>query len=262
MPRWFISHATRDRAFVEGELLDLLESLDEEVWYAPDDIPPASYWECSLRDGLQECDWFLLVLSPASAESEWVQRETAWALEHRRGRIIPVTIAPCPAGAFHRDLPGIQHIDLSADPKQGRKHLMRLVLSLQKGRAIAGQWRGTLSPHRPVEGLPAALPFDVALSVQSSRVTGTGRLTDPAYRPLVGTDYRLNGVVHYSRFLQLDYVSAMPGRIQFGSVVLEIDNTGDRMAGKLAGFGAVSQAIVTADVELTKQADEPLTAAG
>lgn len=45
----------------------------------------------SITDALDASAWFILLLSPAAATSEWVNREVEYWLEHKdRGRIIPV----------------------------------------------------------------------------------------------------------------------------------------------------------------------------
>jgi hypothetical protein len=45
----------------------------------------------SITEALDESDWFILLLSPEAASSEWVNREVEYSLEHKDpDRIIPV----------------------------------------------------------------------------------------------------------------------------------------------------------------------------
>jgi hypothetical protein len=45
----------------------------------------------SITEAMDRSDWFVLLLSPDAAESEWVNREVEYWLEHKdRDRIIPV----------------------------------------------------------------------------------------------------------------------------------------------------------------------------
>jgi hypothetical protein len=128
MSKLFISHATADRKFVELELLNLLKSLGFEVWFAEDDISTTEHWERSILDGLIKSDWFVLVMSPHSAHSEWVKDEISWAIDNRQGRIIPLLIEKCDLREFHIRLPRIQHIDFWKDPRQAREKLIKYLV--------------------------------------------------------------------------------------------------------------------------------------
>ena len=86
MPQAFISHSSKDRTFVEEELVPLLEHHSINTWYSRSAIRTAAVWEDEIRLGLAGSDWFLVVLSPHAAESDWVKAEVRWALEKRRGR--------------------------------------------------------------------------------------------------------------------------------------------------------------------------------
>jgi hypothetical protein len=108
MSRVFISHSTRDRAFVEDILVPALHSYGLETWYSKNDIQAADRWERSILNGLESCDWFLIVLSPNSAKSDWVADELHWAMSNRHGRIVPVMIEACNPYDFHIRLPRLQ----------------------------------------------------------------------------------------------------------------------------------------------------------
>ena len=87
----FVSHSSRDRDFVEQEVIPLLTSQGFEVFYSPDSIVPADKWERTLLKGLNECDTFLLVMSPQSAQSPWVKRDVQRQKKSRRRQLeIPV----------------------------------------------------------------------------------------------------------------------------------------------------------------------------
>ena len=65
MPKVFISHSTRDRDFVEREIIALLSTHGIETWYCKDDIRTADEWERTIFKGLESCEWFLLAMSAA-----------------------------------------------------------------------------------------------------------------------------------------------------------------------------------------------------
>ena len=64
MPQVFISHSSKDRGFVEQELVPLLEHHSVKTWYSRSAIRTAAVWEDEIRFGLTASDWFLVVLSP------------------------------------------------------------------------------------------------------------------------------------------------------------------------------------------------------
>src|SRR5262245_54988941 len=95
MARLFISHATADRKFVERELLGLLRALGFDPWFAESDIRTSEQWERMILGALRSSKWFVLVMSPKSAVSEWVKDELAWAIEEAPDYIVPILIEDC-----------------------------------------------------------------------------------------------------------------------------------------------------------------------
>jgi len=117
MPKVFISHSTHDRVFVEQRIISLLERHGIETWYSKDDIQTAADWHRSVVKALSTCDWFLVAMSPHSAESEWVQDEVLWAFENRPNRIVPVLIEECDPISFHLRMPRIEYVDFRGSSK-------------------------------------------------------------------------------------------------------------------------------------------------
>jgi serine/threonine protein kinase len=122
--RVFVSHSSKDRAFVEQELIPVLERSRNPTWYAKKDIKSASVWERTVIRGLVSCPWFLLVMSPRSAKSDWVRDEVHWAVQHRPNRILPLLFEPVDPYLFHIRIPRIQFVDFSAEPAAGRRDLI------------------------------------------------------------------------------------------------------------------------------------------
>jgi hypothetical protein len=237
---------------VEEELLALFPVFNHSAWYSRVDIQSAKEWEDGIKGGLESSDWFVVVMSPNSAASEWVKKELEWAMSNRRGNILPLLIAPCPMSDFHEHLPRIQYIDLVTEPARGRIQLMQYLKDAKPVRAISGDWKGRVIPHLGPSGQPAELMLEGSLTVHGNTVTGSIKFLLPDLWKWVGTNYSVNGVLLDARFLQLDYVCGDPGRMQFGCILLEIDPTGKKMTGKLAGFGAINQTLITADVMIEK----------
>ena len=124
MPSVFISHSSLDREIVEREIISPLRTHGVDTWYSTDDIETTSEWERQIRNGLTKCDWFLVVLSPRSVESEWVMREVHWAVMKRKGKIVPVMLETCEPEELHLGLLPIQYIDFR---DRGERSLERLL---------------------------------------------------------------------------------------------------------------------------------------
>ncbi len=253
MARCFVSHATRDRDFVETELLGLLESLGLDPWFAENDINASEEWERSILAGLKASDWVVVVLSPRSAESDWVKDEVHWAIDNCPGRVVPVLIENCSLEAFHIRLPRLQCVDFVKDRSAGTRALIRLFVDgvyrpLRRAQAIAGNWTGHILQEVGFECQYAAT---CTLSVSGDTIGGFFRFRNERD----SSDFvecTVTGGSLYDRFLQLNYVANDPTRIQFGTILAEVHAEGDKLDGRFLGYGATSQQIVTGEVHLTK----------
>jgi hypothetical protein len=122
--RVFVSHSTSDRSWVEKEVIAFLEREGILTWYSTSAISTASQWEREILRGLESCDWFMLVVSPRAAKSEWVKDELFWAIDHRPTRIVPVIMERCDLYKFHIRLPRIQHADFTVDAKAAKQRII------------------------------------------------------------------------------------------------------------------------------------------
>jgi hypothetical protein len=91
----FISHSTTDKPFVRRLAADLVAHdvkvwLDEQQMMVGDSIPE------KIAQGLAESDFFLLVVSQNSVDSQWVKKELNSALVHeierRKVTVLPIRI--------------------------------------------------------------------------------------------------------------------------------------------------------------------------
>lgn len=123
--RVFISHATADRGFVEDTLIGMLKEQGMECWYSNEDIKGGDAWERSIRQGLADSGWFLVVLSPHAIGSKWVRTEVHWGLEKRPDNFVPIIIEKCNADELNLELLTRQFIDFSRDPVKARDQLAK-----------------------------------------------------------------------------------------------------------------------------------------
>jgi len=151
----FISHATEDRDFVEKKILPLfLPPLT--TWYAASGIRSAEDWERTILHALEACEWFLLVMSPCSADSEWVKNELFWAMEHRPRHIVPVLIRDCRLEDFHLGMPRIQYVDFRPPISGAAKHRLRATFDAPASPPPAAEGKQTAAG--PAGSAPVHVP--------------------------------------------------------------------------------------------------------
>lgn len=125
----FISHSTKDSAFAREKLRKLLERRGITTWFSDEDIPSAVDWERRIRSALRDAQWCIVILSPDAVKSDWVQAEVHWALEKRKGRVIPIMIKECDPADLHLKLLRIQYLDFRGDPDAATTRLIEILES-------------------------------------------------------------------------------------------------------------------------------------
>ncbi|HLJ49105.1 MAG TPA: toll/interleukin-1 receptor domain-containing protein [Bryobacteraceae bacterium] len=136
----FISYSTKNGAFAQRLHVDLQAS-GLRVWFAPEDLKIGDRFQERIEESIRLYDKVMIILSRASIQSAWVEREVnaAWERERREKRLVlfPIRIdnavmtAPAPWAA---DLRRQRHIgDFSGwkDHDAYQKALTRLLRDLQ-----------------------------------------------------------------------------------------------------------------------------------
>jgi|TARA_Y100000310_G_scaffold302039_4_gene339037 CRP-like cAMP-binding protein len=124
----FISHASENKEYVEQKIIPALDRAGVGYWFSTVDIQSASIWERSILAGLQQCEWFLIAMSPESLQSEWVKDELFWAIDNRPQHIIPVLTGSCDPVDFHIRMRRLQLIDFTAGIRDAQEKI-RAVLT-------------------------------------------------------------------------------------------------------------------------------------
>ncbi len=91
----FLSHSHNDEIFVK-KVASLLQSYGLNVWEASNEIFPGDNWAAKISQGLQESNAMVVLLTPESLKSIYVQRDVEYALGAKEysERLIPVLIDP------------------------------------------------------------------------------------------------------------------------------------------------------------------------
>jgi len=93
MTQVFISYSRKDLEFVD-RLANDLKAAGFEVWYDLSGLEPGTRWRLEIQKAIQESQFFLVVLSPNSIVSDWVEREFLFASDQKL-KIIPLLYQPC-----------------------------------------------------------------------------------------------------------------------------------------------------------------------
>jgi hypothetical protein len=104
----FLSHASIDKKAIVNELYGWLTKIANiPVWYDQAILAGGNSLPESIGKAIPNCRSMVLVLSPASVKSSWVQKECSLAEQHRMHyrdfKIIPVLIDDCELPSFLQD---------------------------------------------------------------------------------------------------------------------------------------------------------------
>lgn len=113
MAKIFVSYSRKDLRFVK-KLVSDLEEAGLDVWRDLDDLDPGARFSSDIEKALRECQYVIVVLSPDSVASEWVEREYMFADKLENKTIVPVLRRPCELPLFFHNR---NYIDV-----QGRKY--------------------------------------------------------------------------------------------------------------------------------------------
>ena len=86
----FISYSSKDERYIK-KMTQMLEKMGISYWIAPDMIPAGSNYAREIPKAIRDCEIFLLVLSQASQQSIWVEKEIDSAIYYRK-TIVPFQI--------------------------------------------------------------------------------------------------------------------------------------------------------------------------
>jgi hypothetical protein len=128
----FISHSSKDKGFVRKLASDLVSSgikvwIDEQRILVGDSIPE------KIAQGLAESDFFLIVVSQNSVESQWVKKELNSALVHEIERR---KVAVLPIKLDDANMPASIHDKLYADFRGSYEEGLKGLLSSIRAREV------------------------------------------------------------------------------------------------------------------------------
>jgi formylglycine-generating enzyme required for sulfatase activity len=148
MTQVFISYSRRDLAFVEQLAADL-QATSLDVWYDLSGLDGGARWRIEIEKAIRESQYVIVVLSPDSVASEWVEREYLFVGNLKR-KIIPLFYKQC-------DLPldylNLHYIDVQGENyKRNYKEILRAlgVKTIVQEKPSVPKWEESV-PEKPEE---------------------------------------------------------------------------------------------------------------
>ena len=97
-PKAFVSHSGQDCQFVQKFVADLCD-FGVRAWYSRWEIKAGDSIPQRIEEGIEDCEFFIIVLSKNSIRAPWVQTELQAAIARKVNgkirKIIPVKIDDC-----------------------------------------------------------------------------------------------------------------------------------------------------------------------
>jgi tetratricopeptide (TPR) repeat protein len=125
----FISYSREDQDFVI-KLANNLKSHGIPIWLDQWNNTPGVTYPQATEKALFDCTCLLVVLSPSSVKSDWVQSECHAALDEGK-KVVPILYQPC---RIPIRLKLIQYIDFTSISPDDEKSLEQVLRALGKGR--------------------------------------------------------------------------------------------------------------------------------
>ena len=102
MTQVFISYSRKDLAFVEQLAADL-KAAGLDVWYDLSGLEGGARWRIEIEKAVRASQYVLVVLSPDSVASEWVEREYLFA-NNLKKEIVPLFYKPCDLPLYYLNM--------------------------------------------------------------------------------------------------------------------------------------------------------------
>jgi TIR domain len=127
----FLSYAREDADFALHLATDLRAD-EVDLWVDQLDIPPGAIWDREVQRALEVCSHLLVVLSPASVDSDNVMNEVHFALDKSKS-VVPALYKQC-------DIPfrlrRFHYVDFMIDYRNGLSALIQVLPRRPESRAL------------------------------------------------------------------------------------------------------------------------------
>jgi hypothetical protein len=140
-PLTFISYSRKDKDFAL-ELANELRASGFSIWFDQLDIPTGARWDDEIQKALEQCEIFMVILTPSSTASNNVKDEVGYAIDSEK-RILPILLENAKAPFRLRRFQYVDFTNISHDEgidratQLLRKLVNELVVSTQAVSSVA-----------------------------------------------------------------------------------------------------------------------------
>ncbi len=161
-PTVFISYRQKVSGFAARSINDGLQALGLKVFFDADGIHLGDNWQAALEENLLESQFLIVILAPATLESEWVRKEVEFALRHGKS-IIPI---------FTDGLANLYDVDFKQFPEQiaALRDIQGIEYNYKRPKPTFDELKIALNVSSPTT--PAPLPVSPAPSTVKSSGKG------------------------------------------------------------------------------------------
>jgi len=126
--------------------------------------------------------------------------------------------------------------------------------TISKGRkkALNGSWKGNIEHLEEINGLHASGTLEISFVAKRKKIRGELLINHAAGEFKRKDRMKFTGGFKMDRFLELNFQNANDEVVQFGNMIMELDPMGDKMEGKIHGFGPLSRKVLSGNVYLNK----------
>jgi hypothetical protein len=130
----------------------------------------------------------------------------------------------------------------------------RVLHSVSRDRrsVLNGRWLGQIYQERGPEGKEISLRLSIDFIVSRKKVSGNGVVWVVVDGKETEERFLLEGGFLHDQFLQLSYRNVRGFVLQFGAVTFRLSSSGESLKGKYAGYGSLTEGVVSGCAELRK----------
>src|SRR5947199_2550541 len=152
-PHIFLSHSSKDIEFAKRLAKDLCSAINNEqaVWYDTQELKGGDLWWHIIREEIRSSNIFLVILSPDSMDSNWVNSEVDIAWRQRQAKpeskgklIIPILYRSC---QIRDDLDTLQIISFLS-PKPYEEALNELLQAINNQERASKRLASTIGVEK------------------------------------------------------------------------------------------------------------------
>lgn len=128
-----------------------------------------------------------------------------------------------------------------------KRHLPKITAARQK--ALSGEWKGIYTQERNESREKRDFSIVLSLDAGPRLVTGVMHVVEENE-----FQFHTEGSFYHNKYLRLSYTASgdTENAIDFGSIFLVLGDYPNKMSGKLAGYGSISENLISGSIVLEK----------